>query len=166
MVAARARAIGGGRPGRSTEAAPEIKREQTNADNGKLTDNEADQPFKGGIHKAVRMEADTEHVDAEPGETGHDVAKDGEVNEAAVADQTTPSRMENQSVPDDDHQGAIFLRVPSPEAAPGLVGPDTPEDGADEAKQSGETNDAINHFGKSFAKFEPGAGTGGIQFLF
>jgi hypothetical protein len=53
--------------------------------------------------------------------------------------------VEDDGVPDDDEQRAVLLRVPAPEAAPRLVGPDAAEDGADEAEQRGEAHDAVDH---------------------
>ena len=54
---------------------------------------------------------------------------------AALLDHAAPAGVQDQGVPDDDEQGAVFLGVPAPEAAPGLVGPDAAQHRADEAEQ-------------------------------
>ena len=56
-------------------------------------------------------------------------------------------------VPEHDEQRAVFLGVPAPEPAPGLVGPDAAQDGAHKAEQRGEADDAINHLGQYFPDF-------------
>ena len=51
-----------------------------------LAEHESDQPRKRFLHEAVGMQADAEHVDAEPGEAGDDVAEDRHDHEAALAE--------------------------------------------------------------------------------
>ena len=51
-------------------------------------------------------------------------------------------------------QRPIFFRIPTPETAPGLIGPDAAEDCAGEAEERGEADDGVNHFGKGFAEFD------------
>ena len=141
--------------------------QQADGDDYNLTGNECHEPFEGGVHEAIGVQADTQHVDAKPGETGDDIAKYREIDEAAVADETAPAGVQDQGVPQDDQQRAVFFRVPAPESAPGLVGPDAAQDGADEAKQRGKANDAIHHFGQSLAKLGTSAGgcASCVQFL-
>ena len=91
------------------------------------------------------MQADAEHVDAEPGPARDDVADDGEVHQAAFAHEAAPARVQDGRVPEHDEQRAVFLRVPAPEPAPRLIGPDAAEHGAHKTEQRGETDDAINH---------------------
>ena len=110
------------------------------------------------IHEAVVVKADAEHVDAEPGEAGDDVAKDGHEHEAAFADDAAPACMEDGGVPDDDHEGAVFLGIPAPESPPGLIGPDAAKDGADEAEECGKADDAVDHAAEGF-------GGGGVEAL-
>ena len=98
------------------------------------------------------MQADAEHVHAEPREAGHDVAEDRQVHDAAVAQQVAPANVQDDRVPDHDEQGAVLLRVPAPEPAPGLVGPDAAQNGAHEAEQGGEADDAIDHCGQGLAQ--------------
>ena len=50
----------------------------------KLAEHESDQPRKCFLHEAVGMQADAEHVHAEPGEAGDDVAEDGHDHQAAL----------------------------------------------------------------------------------
>ena len=99
------------------------------------------------------MQADAEHVDAEPGEAGDDVAEDRHDHETALANESAPARVQNDRAPEHDEHGAVFLRIPAPEAAPGLVGPDAAEHGADEAEERGETNDAVGHAGERIGRF-------------
>src|SRR3954469_3724304 len=94
------------------------------------------------------MEADAEHVGAEPGPAGDDVAADGEGGEASFADQAGPAGVEDQGVPEDDQDRAVFFWIPAPESAPGLVGPDAAENGADEGEENGEADDAVDHSAK------------------
>ena len=57
----------------------------------------------------------------------------------------------NESVPEDDENSAVFLGVPTPEAASGLIGPDAAMNGADEAEEEGEADDAIYHGGEALS---------------
>ena len=141
---------GGGHAGRGglrgdAETAPEAEREQADGDDDKLAGDEDHEPFEGGIHEAVGVQPDAEHVHAKPGETGDNVAEDREVHDAAITHQVAPADVKDDRVPDHDEQGAVFLRVPAPEPAPGLIGPDATQDRADKAEQSGEADNAINH---------------------
>src|SRR5438067_6874288 len=91
------------------------------------------------------MKTDAEHVHAEPRETGDDIAEERHDHQTALSDESTPARMQNDCAPEDDEHRAVFLRVPAPEAAPGLIGPNPAEHCADKAEQCGETNDAVRH---------------------
>ena len=59
--------------------------------------------------------------------------------------------MQDGGVPDHDHQRPVFLGIPAPEPAPRLISPDAAQHRADEAKQSGEADDAVNHFSDASA---------------
>src|SRR5881394_1291532 len=120
-------------------------------DKSQLRADEHQQPEQGGFHEAVGMQADAEHVGAEPGPAGDDVAADGQSGQAALADEAGPSRVQHEGVPEDDQHCAVFLWIPSPEAAPGLVGPDAAEDGADEGEEDREADDAVDHSADVFA---------------
>src|SRR5256885_143650 len=124
------------------------------ADDDELAGDEEHEPFESGVHEAVGMEADAKHVHAKPGETRDDVAEDGKIHNAALANDSAPARVKNDGVPEDDEKRAVFFRVPTPKAAPGLIGPDAAQDGAGKAEERGETNDAIDHFGKGFPDFD------------
>src|SRR5262245_23905263 len=95
------------------------------------------------------MEADSKHVHAEPREARDDIAKDGHVHEPAFAHQTAPARVKDRSVPENNDERTVFLRVPTPEAAPGLIRPNPAKDSANKAEQGREADNAINHAGKS-----------------
>ena len=127
------------------EAAPQLERQKAESDDEDLAADEDHQPLERGVHEAVGVEANAEHVHAEPREAGHNVAEDRQVHNAAVAQQVAPSNVEDNRIPDHDEEGAVLLGVPAPEPAPGLVGPDAPQNGANEAEQGGEADDAIDH---------------------
>ena len=78
-------------------------------------------------------------------QAGDDVAEDRQDHQAALPDQAAPARVQDDRVPEHDEQRAVFLRVPAPEAAPRLVGPDAAEHRADEAEERGEADDAVDH---------------------
>ena len=103
------------------------------------------QPRKRFLHEAVGMQADAEHVHAEPGEAGDDVAEDRHDHQTALANESAPARVQNDCAPEDDQDRAVFFRVPTPEPAPRLIGPDSAEHGADKTEQRRETNDAVSH---------------------
>src|SRR5690242_3352445 len=100
------------------------------------------------------MEADPEHVYTKPGEAGDDVAEHGQVHQSAFSHQAAPAGVQDGCVPEDDEERAVFFRVPTPEAAPGLVGPNSSEDGSREAEQGGEADNAVNHFGQGLANLK------------
>ena len=106
---------------------------------------EPNEPFECSLRETVGVQADFEHVHTKPRPARHNIADDGAVDKAALADHATPAQMQNQRVPKHDDQRAILLRVPTPEAAPGLVRPDATQHGPDKTEQRGETDDAINH---------------------
>src|ERR1041385_393321 len=130
---------------RSLKTAPAFERHRGDGHERKLAGNESHEPRKFFVHEAVGMQSNAEHVHAPPGEAGDDVAEDGHDHETARANKSAPARVKNDRAPKDDENGAVFLRVPSPETAPRLVRPNAAEDGADETEERGETNDAISH---------------------
>ena len=97
------------------------------------------------VRCAVGVQADAELVDAEARPGGDDVAGDGEHRQAAALHQSAPAGVEHERVPEHDHQRAVFLRVPAPEAAPGVVGPQAAEHRADEAEEDREAERAVDH---------------------
>src|SRR5678816_4736133 len=97
------------------------------------------------------MQADAEHVHAEPGECRDDISEDRQVHQSPFPNHSAPTRMEDECVPDDDNEGAIFFRVPTPKTAPGLIGPDATKDRAYKAKQGGEADNRIAHFRERFS---------------
>ena len=94
---------------------------------------------------AVGVQADAELVDAEPRPGGDDVAADRERRQAAAFHQPAPAGVQHQRVPEHDHQRAVFLRVPAPEAAPRVVGPQAAQHRADEAEEDREAQRAVDH---------------------
>ena len=94
------------------------------------------------------MKPDPQHVHAEPGKDSDNVAEDRHIHQAPFADHSAPAGVQNNRVPDDNEQGPVFLRVPTPKSAPGLIGPDTAQHRTRKAEKGRETNDAINHFGE------------------
>ena len=102
------------------------------------------------------MKPDAEHVDTEPRPAGDDVAKDGHHHQSPMFDQAAPAGVEDDSIPEHDEERAVFLRIPAPKAAPGLICPDAAENRSDEAEQRRETNDAVNHCARARAR-SPGS---------
>src|SRR5687767_5607370 len=70
---------------------PELLGEQSQRNDQQLAGDESHQPLEARFHKAVGVEADAEHVHAEPGETGDDVAEDGHAHQAALLEDATPA---------------------------------------------------------------------------
>src|SRR5215472_16327964 len=89
------------------------------------------------------MQAHPEHVHTEPRETGDDIAEERHDHQTALPDETTPARMQDDCAPKHNQHGAVFFRIPAPETAPRLIGPDTAKHCADETEQAGETNYAV-----------------------
>jgi len=83
----------GWRRSRRTEAAPEMERNQTKADDDELRRDEENQPLERCVHESIGVQADAEHVYTEPGEAGDDIAENGEIHDAAVANDATPTRV-------------------------------------------------------------------------
>lgn len=127
------------------KGSPETGGESAEGHEDKLGGAESDQPGEGFVHKPVGVEADAEHVDAEPGEGGDDVAEDGHDHEPAAGYHFSPPDVKDQGIPENDHQGAVFLRVPAPKAAPALVRPDAAQHGSQKTEKRAETDDAIHH---------------------
>ena len=126
-------------------ASPKMEWQKTHGHERKLTGAKDDQPRESAFHETVGMQADAEHVDPEPGPARDDVAEDCQHHKTALPDQAAPACVEDDGVPEDDQERAVFLRVPTPEATPRLIGPDTAEDGADEAEKRGEADNAVDH---------------------
>ena len=106
------------RGGLTTEAAPKIERQGGEANDDELTAREGDDPDKGGVHEAVGMETDAEHVDAEPAPARDDITKDGERHQSPLFHKTAPATVQNYGIPKYNDEGAIFFGIPAPEAAP------------------------------------------------
>ena len=122
------------------------RRHHAQGDDRELRRGEREQPHRGAaFRRAVGVQADAELVDAEPRPGGDDVAADGERRQAAAFHEAAPAGVQHERVPEHDHQRAVFLRVPAPEAAPGVVGPQAAEHGADEAEEDREAERAVEH---------------------
>ena len=53
--------------------------------------------------------------------------------------------MQDQRVPEHNDQRPVFFGVPAPEAAPGVVRPETTQHGADEAEEDRKADRAVDH---------------------
>src|SRR4051812_41692305 len=100
------------------------------------------------------MKAHAEHVDAEPRKARDNVAEDSHGHQSSFTNHPAPSCVQDERVPQNDDERAVFFWIPSPESPPRLVSPDAAQDGAEEAKECGKTNDAVNHFGERFSNIE------------
>src|SRR5207302_9699064 len=96
-------------------------------------------------HEPVCMQANAEHVHTEPGETGDDIAEERHDHQPTLPDESAPARMQNDCAPKHDQHRAVFLRVPTPETAPGLIGPNAAKHCPDETEQCCETNHTVSH---------------------
>ena len=83
-----------------------------------MADIKQHEPVEGRIHKAVAVQADPEHVHAEPGKGRDNVAEEREIHQATLAHNSPPPGVQDERIPDDDQQRAIFLWIPAPETAP------------------------------------------------
>src|SRR5438309_443830 len=135
------------------KTAPAVERHRRHHDKCELAGDESAEPWKSFLHESIGMESNAEHVYAEPRKAGNDIAEDGHDHEAALPDEPTPARVEDYGAPENDQDRAVLLRIPAPETAPRLIGPDTAENRADEAEESRETNDAVGHARKRIGRF-------------
>ena len=127
-----------------SETSPAFQRHRGHSHQCELADDESAKPRKCFLHEPVGMQADAEHVDAEPGEARDDVSEDRHDHQSALANESAPARVQNDRAPKDS-TGAFSFRVPTPETSPRLIGPNAAEHGADKTEERGETNDAISH---------------------
>src|SRR3954452_19944861 len=105
------------------EAPPVARGNAADGNEGELRESEEVEGDGDAAGEAVGVEADAKLIDAEERPAGDDVSADGEDGQAAVGDQLVPAGVQDERVPEDDDQGAVFFRIPAPEAAPGIVGP-------------------------------------------
>src|SRR5436190_22133452 len=104
--------------------------QEADSDYGDLSGDEEHQPFERGVHEAIGVQADAQHVDAKPGETSYDVAENGKVHNSTITNDSTPASMEDQRIPNDDQERTIHFGIPTPKTSPGLIGPDASQDSA------------------------------------
>src|SRR5205814_1326170 len=137
---------------------PELRGQEAERDEGELRGDEARERPDRAVHETVGVQPDAEHVHAEPGEAGDDVATDGHRHDPLLADVAAKARVEDEGVPQYDEERAVLLRVPAPESSPRLVGPDSAQDGADEAEEQREADDPVGHGHERLAgrRIEPG----------
>src|SRR5688572_11307174 len=128
-----------------TRTAPFRYGQAGDQDDGELTGDESHQPPECRIHESVAVQADAEHVYPEPAPGRDHVAEDGQTREPASLDQARPPDMQQHGVPNHNQQRAVFLRIPAPEPAPGLIRPDSAQDCSNETEQSRETNHTVDH---------------------
>src|SRR5260370_19053410 len=91
------------------------------------------------------MQADPKHINSEPGQTEHDVAENTHHRKSTFANEATPTGVKNDGVPHYDKKRSVLLWVPSPESPPRLIGPDSSENGTNEAEQRSKANDTVHH---------------------
>ena len=137
--AAAGRGSSGGRRGRRADE------REPGDDQHELAHDIAGQQHEHAAGEAVAVEADAELVGAKPTPGGDDVATERKQGKAPRADPAIPASMQGRGVPEHDHQSAVFLRIPAPEAAPAVVGPQAAEHRADEAEEEREADHAVGH---------------------
>src|ERR1700747_891625 len=91
------------------------------------------------------MQANAKHINSEPGQTEHDVAKNTHHRKSPLAHEATPAGVKNEGVPHYDKKRSVLLWVPSPESPPRLIGPDSAEDGSNEAEQGSKADETVDH---------------------
>src|ERR1035438_4407759 len=67
------------------------------------------QPFERRFREPVAVQPDAQHVHPKPRPRRDDVAEDGAVDEAALADDAAPAQMQDERVPQHDDERAVFL---------------------------------------------------------
>src|SRR6266513_1875740 len=125
---------GGGSDCLVAEAHPQMSRQQSEGDDEELAHDEPNEPFERSLRETVGVQADFEHVHAKPRPARDNVANDGAVDQATLADHPAPAQVQDKRVPKHDDEGAVLLRVPTPEAAPRLVCPDATQHRTDKAE--------------------------------
>ena len=110
-----------------------------------MAGHEAGEQHQHAAGETIAVQADAELVGAKPTPGGDDVAPDGKQRKPAGAQPAIPPGVERGRVPEHDHQGAVLLWIPAPEAAPAVVSPEAAEHRADEAEEEGEADHAIRH---------------------
>ena len=83
-----------------------------------LTCAESDQPGEGAVHETVGVQSDAEHVHAKPGPARDDIAENRHHHQAALPNESAPAGVEDDGIPENDEERAVFLRIPAPETAP------------------------------------------------
>src|ERR1700747_3100842 len=91
------------------------------------------------------MQADAQHINSEPGQTEHDVAKNTRHRKSTFANEAAPAGVKNDGVPQYDEKRSVLFWVPSPESPPRLIGPDSSEDCSNEAEQGSKASDSVDH---------------------
>ena len=94
------------------------------------------------------MKADSHGVDSPPCESDDDASDHVAQVEAETLDISPGSGVENNQLPQDDHQSSVFFRIPAPEPSPGFIAPDTPENGTDQVEEEGEGECSVCHAGE------------------
>jgi len=126
-------------------ASPEVEWQKTHGHERKLTGAKDNQPRESAFHETVGMQANAQHVDPKPGPARDYVPEDCHDHETSLPNKASPACMEDDGVPQDNEERPVFLRVPTPEATPRLISPDTAEDSSNETKKRGEADNALDH---------------------
>src|ERR1043166_4984962 len=84
--------------------------------------------------RACKMIAHQRTISTAPFSFGSQPQKRPHDHQAALPDESAPACMQNDRAPKNDQHRAVFFRVPAPETAPRLVGPDSAEHSADKTK--------------------------------
>src|SRR5882724_7965814 len=91
---------------------------------GEFASAEAEESPRRPVGEAVGMEPCGQQVDAEPGEGDDDVEQRQPHGEPAFVEAPDEAPVQQPDQPQAAQQRAVFLRVPTPETPPRLVGPD------------------------------------------
>jgi competence protein ComEC len=118
---------------------------QPSDDDHDLTRDVACQQHEYATGEAVAVQADPQLVGAKPAPRRDNVATDGEQGKATWTNPAIPAGVEDRRVPEHDHERSVLLGIPTPEAAPAVVGPQAAQHRTDEAEEEREADHTVGH---------------------
>ena len=91
--------------------APIFQGEHPQSHHDQLAGDKSHQSTERPIHKTIGMQADAKHINSEPGQTEHDVAKNTHHRKSTFANQATPAGVKNDRVPHYDKPAFVEGRT-------------------------------------------------------
>ena len=125
-------------------APPGRKRQRQHA----AQDDEHD-PLRAPFDKAVTVQPHSQdEVDSVPGHDDRQEAADGRRHQAERADPSGKSAVKRDEIDEKRDERPDFLGVPSPESAPGIVGPDAAQDRAGGDQEHADLHRPVDEVGE------------------